>query len=161
MTVQGITGPVQGLAGGVSGAAGKTGQENFADALLAADSAAAAKARVVEVGLAQYAREQQELKKLMRVLSAVHAESPEDIRKQLDKIMQGFEEDPPKTVEEAMKRIERFVDAIPKDAPDHLKERMEATVRRIKDLMAQAHAEEADQLEKLRRSGYLVVRTIG
>jgi uncharacterized secreted protein with C-terminal beta-propeller domain len=161
MTVQGVIGPGRESAGAIFGASGKTGSEKFADALLAADSAAAAKARVAEVGLAQYAREQHELKKLMRVLNTVHADSPEDVRKQLDRIMQGFAENPPKNVEEALQRIERFVDAIPKDAPDHLKERMEAVFRRIKDLMAQADAEEADQLEKLRRAGHLVVRTIG
>jgi hypothetical protein len=161
MTVQGVAGSGQGPLGAGFGHSGKIGSENFADALKATNSAAAAKARVAEVGLAQYAREQHELKKLMRVLNAVHADSPEDIRKQLDKIMQGFEENPPKTVEEALKRIERFVDSIPKDAPDHLKERMQAVFRKIKDLMAQANAEEADQLEKLRRAGHLVVRTIG
>jgi hypothetical protein len=161
MTVQGISGSGQGLAGAGLGQSGKIGSEKFADALLAARSAADAKARVVEVGLAQYAREQHELKKLMRVLNAVHADSPEDIRQQLDKIMEGFEQNPPKNVDEALKRIERFIEAIPLDAPDHLKERMQAVFRKIKELMAQANAEEEEQLEKLRRSGHIVVRTIG
>ncbi|HEX2115086.1 MAG TPA: hypothetical protein VHM01_11835 [Alphaproteobacteria bacterium] len=161
MTIQGIAGLGQGPAGASIGQSGKSGSEKFADALFAARSAADAKVRVVEVGLAQYAREQHELKKLMRVLNAVRADSPEDIRQQLDRSMEGFKQNPPKTVDEALRRIETFVEAIPLDAPDHLKERMQVVFRKIKDLMAQANAEEEEQLEKLRRSGYLVVRTIG
>jgi hypothetical protein len=161
MTIQDVAGVRSDVAGAGFGPSGKIGSERFADALLAASSAAEAKARVAEVGLAQYAREQHELKKLMRVLNTIHAEAPEDIRRQLDKVMQGFAENPPNNAEEALKRIERFVEAIPNDASDHLKERMQATFRMIKELMARADAEEAEQLEKLRRSGYIVVAVIG
>jgi hypothetical protein len=161
MTIQGVAGSDPGFAGSGVAGSGKSGPEKFADMLRGADSAAEAKKRVIEVGFAQYAREQHELKKLMRVLNTVHAESPPDIREQLDKIVDDLKRDPPKNVEEALGRIKKFIDAIPEDAPDNLKERMQATFRRIKDLMEQADEEEEERLEKLRRSGRLVVGIIG
>jgi hypothetical protein len=97
----------------------------------------------------------------MRAINTAHADSPDDIRAQLDKIIGDLKDNPPTNVAEAYKRIEAFIDAIPKDAPDHLKERMQATFRRIKDLMEQADAEEEERLEKLRRAGRLIVGIIG
>lgn len=157
MTIQGVGRVDPALVGSDRAVSGKSGPENFADVLRLGDDAAAAKKRVTEVGLAQYAREQHELKKLMRVLNMVHAESPADIRKKLDEIIDDLKRDPPKNVEEAYGRIEKVIAAIPDDAPNDLKERMNATFGRIKELMDQADKEEEEQLKKLRRSGHLVI----
>lgn len=158
MTIQSVGRGDSVLAGNERVAFGKSSPENFADTLRIADDAAAAKKRVAEVGLAQYAREQHELKKLMRVLNAVHAESPADIREKLDEITDDLKRNPPKNVEEAYGRIQKFIAAIPNDAPNDLKERMNVTFRRIKDLMEQADKEEEEQLQKLRSSGHLIIR---
>jgi type I site-specific restriction endonuclease len=152
MTIQNILGASGGSPGTVSAQSGKTraaDAEKFADLL-----------RVAEVGFAQYAREQQELRKLMHVLNTVHAESPPDIREQLDAIVDKLKKDPPKNVEEAYDRIAKFIDAIRYDAPNQLKERMQALFRKVKEMMAEPD-DETERLEKLRRSGRLIHAMIG
>jgi type I site-specific restriction endonuclease len=134
--------------------------EKFAGLVRSANLAAEAKERIAEIGLAQYTREQQELRKLMRVLNAVHAESPPDIREQLDQIVDKLKQDPPKNVTEACERIEKFIAATRNDAPNQLRERMQALFRRIKDMMERPD-DEVERLEKLRRPERLVRAMIG
>jgi hypothetical protein len=88
----------------------------------------------------------------MRILNTVHAESPADIREQLDQIIDKLKQDPPKNVAEAYDRIEEFIEAIPDDAPNQLKERMQALFRKVKELMEKPD-DEAERLERLRRPG--------
>jgi hypothetical protein len=160
MTIQSTQG-VGAQAAAVGGAAaGNTDAdgEKFADLLRT--EASEEKKRIAEIGLVEYTREQRELRELMRVLNAVRAESPTDIREKLDEIIERLKQDRPKNVEEAYERIAKVIEAIDKDAPNHLKKRMEALFLKIKSMMEKPE-DEVEQRERRKGAGLLVRAMLG
>jgi hypothetical protein len=107
--------------------------------------------RIAQVGFAGYIREQQQERKMLRVLGILEAESPTDIQTTLRKIQYDFERNPPDGLQDMYARLDQAVSAIPKTADHDLRTRMEAIAVEIHRMMnepddALARREEADGL---------------
>ena len=107
--------------------------------------------RIAQVGFAQFAAEQQQEKKMMRVLGLLEASSPPDERSVLQGIQDDFARNPPNGLQDMYARIDKVVEAIPPTVDSDLHGRMEAVVKEIHRMMdepdnAQAQRAQADGL---------------
>jgi hypothetical protein len=100
--------------------------------------------RILLVGILRYAEEQKEVEKMMWILSLVHIESDDEVRAELDKIIEQFKTNEPANGGDALTRIKAYIDEMPNGA---LKLRMLKAFERITELMAQPD-EDLEQLEK-------------
>lgn len=107
--------------------------------------------RIAEVGLAQYTQEQRQIQRMARIMDLIRAESPRDIQKELNEILDDLRRNPPLTPEEMYDRIGAHIGSIRDDAPDDLKRRMEYVFGRIDEMMAMPDVA-LDRLEDLQRS---------
>src|SRR6185437_14907532 len=112
--------------------------------------------RIAQVGFVQFAAEQQQVKKMMRVLGLLEAESPPDERAVLQGIQDDFARNPPNGLQDMYARIDKVVEAIPPNADNDLHGRMEAVVKEIHRMMdepdnALAERARADGLPWLHR----------
>jgi hypothetical protein len=136
--------------GAMTGKNSTDGSASFAD-LLASVSAdagsppspqeirAAAKAqmmqRIAQVGFVKYAEEQQQEKKMMRVLGILEAESPPDVQSVLKGIQYDFERNPPDGLQDMYARIDKVVSAIPPNVDNNLSGRMKVVEQEIHQMM--------------------------
>ncbi len=95
----------------------------------------AAKKRILEVGMAQYQREQAEIRKMEKVLLLMKMEVAEDLKPHVEHFIEHFKENPPKNVGEMLNYMEAYVKGIPKTAPNNLRQRMEDVLEEIYKLM--------------------------
>jgi hypothetical protein len=100
--------------------------------------------RILLVGILRYAEEQKEVEKMMWVLSLVHIESDDEVRAELDKIIEQFKKNEPANGEDTLTRIKAYIDEMPNGA---LKLRMLKAFERITELMAQPD-EDLEQLDR-------------
>ena len=92
--------------------------------------------RIAQVGFAQFAAEQQQEKKMMRVLGILEAESPPDEQQVLQGIQDDFARNPPNGLQDMFARIDKIVQALPSSGPNGgLGERMQVVVKQIRQMM--------------------------
>lgn len=103
--------------------------------------------RIEDVGFQHYVTELRQVKKLMQILSILHADGPDNVKDEIEKIMEDFKASPPKTIEEMISRIQQHVDSIPDSAPNKLKERMKQMMFSIAQMMTMGD----DAVENLAR----------
>jgi hypothetical protein len=82
------------------------------------------KDRIAHAGFTEAMNQLRDIRKVFLTLAIVHAESADDVKDEIEKIMDDFKVDPPATAAEMMERIVTHVAMIPDNAPDNLKERM-------------------------------------
>lgn len=91
--------------------------------------------RIAQVGFVQYAEEQQQDKKMMRVLDVLEAEVPPDEQSVLKGIQYDFERNPPDGTQDMYARISKTIGAISPNADNDLRGRMEAIEQKIHQMM--------------------------
>ena len=141
-------------------AAGKVGEspEDFAE-LVRQDEVAAAlhtrdrqrmieRERIAEIGFARFAREQYEIKKMLRLMTQFAEKAPDDLRRTFEGIVADLEQYPPHHPEEMYTRIEAAIACIPDTAPNYLRQRMKEAYARLKEEMKKPDPE----LERLRKA---------
>jgi hypothetical protein len=141
---------------------------NFADSLAAASGDAPPTpqeirtaqtahmyARIAEVGLQRYAVEEQQMKKMLRVLTIVSGESPPDVQGVLAGTTNDFLRDPPNGLQDMYSRISAVVARIPQDSTN-LRGRMEAVVKQIHQMM-----DESDEALARRERAANLATTLG
>jgi hypothetical protein len=153
MTMQAITPLSAGFVtadGAMTGKNSADGSASFADLLASTEAgapspeeiqAAAAEhmmQRIAQVGFVQFAAEQQQENKMMRVLGILEAESPPDEQAVLQGIQDDFARNPPNGLQDMFSRIDKIVQAVPSNiGNDELGERMQAVVKQIRQMMEQ------------------------
>ncbi len=80
------------------------------------------KSRISEVGVMQFAQEQQDVQRLMRALRTMQSEATGDVKDELGNIIKYFEENPPLNTDEMQQYMTKYVKDIPESANSHLKE---------------------------------------
>jgi len=103
--------------------------------------------RVAQVGIAQFRREQYEIRKMLRLMHGIAALAPADLRDRLEGIATDLEMTPPHDPAEMHIRIEATIACIPLTAPEDLR-------RRMKDIYAALSGEMGmpdQELKRLRR----------
>ena len=103
--------------------------------------------RILEVGLAKYIEEQQEVKKMMKLLYLMKLRSRPDVAEKIQEMIDQFKENPPVNVAEMMNTMTSAIAGIPDDAANALRKRMEEILQEINDMM-QLSDEEIDALKK-------------
>lgn len=94
------------------------------------------KKRIGEVGLGQFIEEQKEVKKLLKILHLMHAETEkEDVRGRLGEYIEHFEENPPRIPEEILDYIARDIAGIPLDMPNNFRKRMYEAFELMNEMM--------------------------
>lgn len=141
-------------------AAGKVGEspEDFAE-LVRQDQVAAAldtrdrqrmieRERIAEIGFVRFAREQYEIKKMLRLMTQFAEKAPDDLRRMFEGIVADLEQYPPHQPQEMYTRIEAAIARIPDNAPNDLKQRMKEAYARLKEEMKKPDPE----LERLSKA---------
>lgn len=143
-----------------SSAATSTGAENFAaevDIITATNATILKKReqfakqqameteRIREVGMEQYIREQREVKKLMKILQLMKTKTTGAIKQQIDKVVDHFEQNPPKTVTEVYQYMESIIASLPKGM---LRDQMQELLQQIQELMKEQSGDTAGSVEK-------------
>ena len=133
--------------GAMTGKNARDGSASFADLLASTGtgspspqeirSAAAAHMmqRIAQVGFVQYAAEQQQEKKMMRVLGILEGESPPDVQSFLTGIQSDFERNPPDGLQDMYARIDKAVSAIPPNVDNNLSGRLQVVAKEIHQMM--------------------------
>jgi hypothetical protein len=91
--------------------------------------------RIAQVGFVQYAVEQQQETKMMRVLGILEAESPPDVKSVLTGIQSDFERNPPDGLQDMYARIAKAVSAIPPNVDNNLSGRLQVVEEEIHQMM--------------------------
>jgi len=91
--------------------------------------------RIAQVGFVQYAAEQQQEKKMMRVLGILEGESPPDVQSFLTGIQSDFERNPPDGLQDMYARIDKAVSAIPPNVDNNLSGRLQVVAKEIHQMM--------------------------
>ena len=88
--------------------------------------------RIREVGLEQYIREQQEVKRLMKLLVMIKKEATGKVKEMVDNTIKHFEENPPAKVEEIYQYMASIAGSLPKG---QIRDMLEELIHRIQDIM--------------------------
>jgi hypothetical protein len=91
--------------------------------------------RIAQVGFVQFAAEQQQEAKMMRVLGLLEAGSPPDEQSVLQGIQDDFARNPPNGLQDMYARIDKIVSAIPPSVDNDLHGRMAIVVKEIRQMM--------------------------
>lgn len=110
--------------------------------------------RIAEIGFAQYAREQYEIRKMLRLLNEFAETAPHDLQRGFDVIIDDLEANPPYEPTEMVARIEGAIARMPESAPNFLKRRMKEAYAEIREEMDRPDPE-LERLEKMEREKLL------
>jgi hypothetical protein len=110
------------------------------------------RARIAEVGVIQFQREQHDLKKMMRLLAYFRDHAKPDEQAALGGLIRSLEDDPPLHPQQMCARIEAFLDNLPAGGEDSLKQRLKDIYRQIKEWMERPE-EELGRLAGVRGNG--------
>lgn len=106
--------------------------------------------RIAQVGFAQYAREQYEIRKMMRLMSDFAENASHDLQREFDVIIADLEANPPYEPTEMYARIEGAIARMPESVPNFLKRRMKEAYAEIREEMEKPDSE-LERLEKTER----------
>lgn len=91
--------------------------------------------RILEVGLAKYIEEQNEVKKLMKALMLMKLRSSGDVEEKVEEFLEEFKANPPMNVDQMFSYMASALEGIPDDAANDFRRRMEETLSEIRDMM--------------------------
>lgn len=101
--------------------------------------------RIREVGFQQYMREQEEIKKLMKILQLMEEKVDEELKQHLEDFQEHFTQNPPDNIQQMYDYMDSFAMGV---ADEDLQERLQAMMIKIREMMEEGYAASDDEEEK-------------